>query len=269
MTKLLWLILLGPLTGTSQNYGYFAGGRSSALAHSSVALEDIWSGHHNQAGLGFLENTALGLSYENRFFLRDLALANLAFAHPSKLGTFGFSISHFGFELYHESKFGLNYSRAFTKKFSFGLQFNYQAYYVEEGSGNPSAITFETGFLVKPLKNLNLGFHLFNPTSTFKNSATEESLAAIARLGAQYKLSPQLALNAEVKKSQNVLEYYSLGVECIVAKPLTLRTGIGLQPFKSTVGLGLKLNDFLIDISYAYAQVLANSGNVSLQYHFK
>ncbi len=268
MARILTLLLLLPLAGFAQNYAYFAGGRSAGLAHSSVAITDIWAGHHNQAALGFLEKTTVAISYENRFFLPDLALANAAFAYPSKLGTLGLSLSYFGFELYNESKFGLNYSRAFGKYFSLGLQVNYHSYYVSEGSGSPNSVTFEAGVLAKPVKNLNIGFHVFNPSSSFKNIETEERLPLIARLGAMYKVGDEIGITAEVKKSEGIEERYAVGLEYRIIEKIVLRTGVGLQPLNNTFGLGLDLGAFTADLSYEYAQVLGSNGNLSLQYAF-
>ncbi len=268
MARILTLLLLLPIAGFAQNYAYFAGGRSAALAHSSVAITDIWAGQHNQAALGFLEKTTVAVSYENRFFLPDLSLANVAFAYPSKLGTIGLSLSYFGFDLYNESKFGLNYSRAFGKYFSLGLQVNYHGYYISEGSGSPGAVTFEAGILAKPIKNLNIGFHVFNPSTSLKNVETEERLPLIVRLGAMYQIGDDIGITAEVKKNESVEERYAIGLEYRILEKIVLRTGVGLQPLTNTFGLGLDFGAFTADVSYEYAQVLGNNGNLSLQYAF-
>lgn len=268
MIRYITAFLLFPIFSMAQNYGYFAGARSASLAHSSVAISDVWAAHHNQAALAYLEKPSVGVSFEKRYFLSDLSLGNVAFAYPSKLGTIGFSVSYFGFDLYNESKFGLNYSRSFGKYFSFGLQLNYHDYYVEEGIGSPSALTFEAGVLAKPIKKLSLGFHIFNPTASTKNIETEERLPLIARLGALYQVGDDLMITAEVKKHENAKERYAAGVEYQLLEALVFRTGVGVQPLTNTFGLGLKLGWFTTDLSYEYAQVLGSNANISLQYAF-
>lgn len=268
MIRALTLLLILPFASFSQNFGYMAGGRSAALAHSSVALTDVWAVHHNQAALGFLEKTTVGISYENRFFLPDLSLGNAAFAMPTNLGTVGLSFSYFGFELYNESKFGLNYARAFGKYFSMGLQINYHSYNISEGSGSDGAVTFEAGLLARPIKKLQIGFHVFNPSTSQKNAETEERLPLIVRLGAQYKIGDEVSLTAEVKKNENTAERYALGFEYQIVEKIVLRTGVGLQPLTNTFGVGLNLGSFSTHLSYEYAQVLGSNGNISLQYSF-
>ncbi len=257
-----------PICGFAQNFSQFAGARSAGLAHSSVAISDVWAAHHNQAALGFLDESGIGGSVENRFFINELKVVQIAGAyHFDKIGTFGLVASSFGFELYNESKYGLSYSRAFGDYFSVGLQLNYQNYYVEEGTGNNGALTFETGILAKPTDKLNIGFHVFNPSQAFKNSDAEERLPYIGRLGFKYQFSDEFFLTAEAKKQQELAERYSLGVEYQFIEVLVFRTGVGIQPLSNHFGLGLKLEKFEVDLSYEYAQTLGSNGVLSLQYY--
>ena len=152
--------------------------------------------------------------------------------------------------------------------FHLGLQLNYHSFYVEEGSGKPSSLTFEAGILARPVPHLSLGFHIFNPTSNFKNTETEERLPLIARLGALYKFNDNTAITAEVRKNENTAEHYAIGFEYRFLEKLIFRTGIGLQPLTNTFGLGFDFGNFTTDLSYEYAQVLGNNANLSLQYAF-
>ena len=231
-------------------------------------MTDIWSSFHNQAGLAYLDYPSTAISYENRFFLKDLSLANAAFAFPSKLGTIGLSLTYFGFELYNESKIGLNYSRKFGQYFSAGLQLNYHSFYVEEGNYTPGFITVEAGLLAKPIPKLSIGFHIFNPTNSHKHKDTDQQLNPILRLGALYQFNEEVGLSGEVKKAVNLEERYAIGFEYHIVEVLTLRTGVGIQPFSNTFGLGLNLGKLSTDLSYEYAQTLSNNASISLQYEF-
>ena len=48
------------------------GSRSNSMGNASVALTDVWAFHHNPAGLSELKNIHGGISYENRFLLKEL-----------------------------------------------------------------------------------------------------------------------------------------------------------------------------------------------------
>src|SRR5437879_770897 len=86
------------------NEDYPVGGRSSAMGNASVSLADVWSAHHNQAGLGFEKNISAGVYYENRFLLKELGVKGAVIALPEKGGTFGLCVTNFGYSLYSEKK---------------------------------------------------------------------------------------------------------------------------------------------------------------------
>ena len=65
------------------------GARSSGMGNASVSLSDVWSAHHNQAGLGFVRDISAGAYYENRFLLKELSIKGGVVALPVKGGTFG------------------------------------------------------------------------------------------------------------------------------------------------------------------------------------
>ena len=73
------------------------GGRSAAMANSSVTLSDFWAIQNNQAGLADFSHIALGLYYENRFMVKELGLRCGAFVLPTKSGVFGLNYNYFGY----------------------------------------------------------------------------------------------------------------------------------------------------------------------------
>lgn len=263
--KLSLLTVLIPISGWAQNYSLFAGARSASLAHTSVTLTDIWASHHNQAGLAFIEEPVAAVSYQNRFLLRDLSLFHAALALPLHSGTMGLSISHFGFELYNQSKAGINYSRKFGPYFSTGIQINYERFYVSEGNSS-GAVSFEVGVLGKPVRNISLAFHLYNPSGNYKNTETEERLPFTGRLGAQYRFSEEVFLCAEIRKEEQFPEQYTLGFEYQLQDVLALRTGVGIQPWTNAFGLGFNWDPLIFDIAYEYRGLPGSNLQLSVQY---
>jgi hypothetical protein len=59
------------------------------MGNASVSLYDVWSAHHNQAGLGFVRTISAGVNYENRFMVKEISTRGGALAIPVKAGTFG------------------------------------------------------------------------------------------------------------------------------------------------------------------------------------
>lgn len=268
MRTLSLLLLFAANLCHAQNLSYQSGARSAALAHSSVSLTDVWAAHHNQAGLAFLEQASAAIFVSQGYLLSDLNHGAVAVAIPMETGSIGLSLNYFGFELYNETKLGLNYARKFGARFAFGLQINYHNYYVEEGSGSPSALTAEAGIIAKPMDKLRLGFHIFNPTRSSFNGDTQERLPLIGRLGACYDFSDKVRLMAEVRKNQLFVERYALGFEYEFLKNLSFRTGISSEPLQHSFGLGYRLRDFEANLSYEYSRMLGGTGSIGLQYHF-
>jgi len=113
------------LISYSGNDNYPTGSRSASMGNSSVTLSDVWSTHHNQAGLAGLTKPTIGFHHENRFIVKEYGLQSLAFVLPTNSGNFGISLSYFGYSKYNESKIGLGYAKKLSDKISFGVQLDY------------------------------------------------------------------------------------------------------------------------------------------------
>ncbi len=71
--------------------------RSMSLGNASVALNDVWAFHHNPAAIVGLKKVAFGVSYENRFLLRELQSQGFVVAFPIKRGVISLGGQTFGF----------------------------------------------------------------------------------------------------------------------------------------------------------------------------
>ena len=132
------------------------GSRSSGMGNASVSFGDVWSAHHNQAGLGFVRDISAGAYYENRFLLKEISVKGGVVALPIKAGTFGLTISNFGYSLYNENKYSLSFAKTFGDKLSFGLAMDYLTTKIAEGYGNKGVLAGEFGIQAKPLKGLTI-----------------------------------------------------------------------------------------------------------------
>lgn len=263
--KRLILLLLISNSCYSQNYTYFAGSRSSSLAHSSVSLVDIWSSFHNQAGLAFLETDQLAFSYQNRYGLKELSTAYFTLVKSFPIGQFSFSISHFGFEQFNQTKIGLSYSRKIGETWSLGGQLNYENQFIGEAL-NQGILTGEIGLLSKPFKELKLGLHLYNPLNQNWETDLEFSNNIGLRLGANYGFKSKALILVEIQKWADFPERYSIGFEYPILNLLVLRTGFSFQPNSQNFGIGFFVKDFRVDTSLEYSSYLGESFSLSLNY---
>lgn len=268
MHKLLLVILFAPFTVFGSGENFHIGGRSAGLGHASVTLSDLWSVHHNQAGLGLLENAQAGFFYESRFMLSELSLKGAAAVIPTKSGTFGLSVSSFGYSLYGENKYGLAYGRKLNSKVSVGVQLNYHNIRIAENYGNKNTLSMEGGLLAQLTTKLSLGAHIYNPTRAKVSDYDNERLPTIYRFGMNYKFSDKVFIAAEAEKDVDHNAVFKVGVEYHVMEILYLRGGIATNPVYSSFGFGIELKQFKLDIASEFHQVLGHTPQLSLLYTF-
>jgi hypothetical protein len=266
--RILLLLLLMPLSFfAGQDNGHY-GGRSAGMGHSSVMLSDVWSTHHNQAGLGWLKDPTAGIFFQNRYLLKELSYMGFAYAHPIKSGTFGLSFSNFGSSLYGESKIGLGYGMKFSDKITGGLQLNYHNTRIANNYGNHSGITAEIGMQAYLTDNFMLAVHLFNPTRSKLNEYNDERIPTVIRLGLSYEFSSKIMATMEAEKDLLNKPVFKAGLEYKTNDLIHLRVGVGTNPTIASFGFGINLDNLQIDVAASYHQTLGFSPELSLNYNF-
>jgi hypothetical protein len=245
------------------------GARSAGLANASVTLSDVWSVHHNQAGLGFLEKAGAGVYYENRFLIPELGLSAGVVAVPVKKGAFGLSIRNFGYQLYNESKFGIGYGRSFGDKLSIGMQLNMLNVRFADVYGARNAFTAEVGAIYRLSSSLTVATHINNPTRTKLTELDADRLPTILRFGLRYQFSKKVFIAGEAQKDTYNKAQLRFGLEYMASDVFFLRAGIASNPINSSFGFGLKLKKLMLDFAGSFHQVLGFTPQFSLTYQFK
>src|SRR5690606_5738232 len=99
--------------------------RSMSLANATVALDDVWAYHHNPAAMANLKKIEFGVSYENRFLLKELQSQGLVVALPMKRGVVSIGSQSFGYNQFRTYRTGLGYSMKLSELLSVGVQLNH------------------------------------------------------------------------------------------------------------------------------------------------
>lgn len=263
------------LFATGDNSGM--GARSGGVANASVTFSDLWSIHHNQAGLSSIESITAGIYYQNRFGINELGLQGFAAAIPvpaiSK-GVIGVSVSYFGYSQYNDSKIGLAYSKQLGDKYSVGIQLDYLQTNIGGVYGSKSALAGEVGLQADLLSNLRLGVHVFNPTRTKISEVTlqetliTERIPTIMRVGLCYAFSDRVLLVIEAEKDVYYKSIFKIGVEYKPVNQFYLRGGLSTDPVTNSFGFGVYLKSFKIDFSGCRHQVLGYTTEISMVYDF-
>jgi len=256
----------------SANDNYPTGARNAAMGNVGVMCPGLWSVSHNQAALGFYNHLTAGFYHENRFALSEFSLHSLAFSLPTGTGTFGLSCSYFGYSAYNESKIGLGFGKALNKKFSAGLQFDWLNTHISDETGNIGAMAIEAGILAKPIKNLSIGLHIFNPTvSSFSNLVREEQIPVIMRLGIGYEYREKVFFAFETEKDLKMNPpFFKAGIEYRIIQNLYARAGVMISNLVShAAGVGMILKRIEIDLAFSHHQILGYTPHFSIHYIIK
>ncbi len=252
----------------SANENYPLGSRAAAMGNAFVAVSDLWSVHHNQAGLGSLKNFQAGFHHENRFLTPEFGLQALAFVMPARPGTIGVSYSYFGFSRYNESKLGLAFGRKFGERVAAGLQVNYLHTYIAQDYGDTGNITVEGGFIAQPVDGLFVAAHIYNPTRKTITTYYGNPVPTTIRFGMAGYLNENVLASVEVEKENNFDPVLKGGLEVVVIESLYLRAGINSRPVQASFGLGYVLGGIALDIAFTNHQVLGLTPHFSASYKF-
>ena len=264
---LIIILLIKFQNSFSQGYNY-VGARSNSMANTSVALVDGWAYHHNPGALGDLKKAEVGISYENRFLLKDLQNQGLVYSKPIKKGVISFGAQLFGLNTYRTYRLGGGYSLKLSEKLFAGVQLNYQNIHFSSNYGSRSSVTAEAGIYVKLTNEWKIGVSVFNLGRTKLNSIENERFTTLMRLGSVYQLSKNVLFALEAEKNMNYQLRLKGAVEYKPIKNFFLRGGVSTQPIDFTFGFGYKLKAIQIDLGSAFHQLIGWSPHFSLTYSF-
>lgn len=248
------------------NENLHIGGRASGMGNTGLCIADVWAIRYNQAALADVNSISFGASYESRFLVKSLGVQSLAVAIPTKRGTFGFNYTGIGDNLYRETKIGLGYGMKLSEKVNLGIRLNYHSLNLGNNYGAARNLTFEIGFLAKPTKNIQIGFHLFNPSQTKLNDYQSEEIPVVMNLGMTYKFSEKVKANIEVEKDIDLPFSLKIGLEYFPLENLFIRAGIVTNPSMPTIGFGIVKGNFKLDFSSAFHPSLGITPSLGLRY---
>jgi hypothetical protein len=242
------------------------GARSAGMAGCGVALHnDLWGVQNNPATLAFKEKIQVGIFHENRFLIPGFGSNALALAMPAKPGVFYLSIHSLSLQnLYLANKLALGLAKSFGTKISASVQLDWVYTRLGNNYGAASTATAELGIYVEPIKNLSLGFHLFNPTSSQVSKSREQRLPTVARLGGTYTFSQKLFLSLEVEKDILYKSAVRSGIEYHPVELFFIRIGAASNPGLTSFGFGLQLKQLRLDIASSFHQQLGFSPSIGL-----
>lgn len=237
------------------------GAKAWMLGGSSVAHADAWSANNNPAAITILRKNQYGLYSEQRFVEKNLRLANLCVVIPSRYVHVGATLNYYGYSVFNQQKIGLSLSKALSPSFSLGVQLNYVSTFIEQ-YGRAGNIVLAGGISATPLRQLRIGFMLFNPTQNTYGKYTDEKIAAYAKLGCAFDVSERVLLNLEADQGLNKQLSWRGGVHYKIHEVVHLALGAATQPTYYTFGTVLLMKNMKLEMAASFHEVLGLTPHV-------
>jgi len=230
------LCLLSIAVYTQNPYRLSAGARQVGLAYATVATGGFWASFHNQASLAGMEKWSVGLNQDNRFGLSELSNKTFGMILPSgKRGALGMVYSYYGYSEYNRHTMGLAYGMKLGEKLSAGIQTDLYSTRIAGDYRNRYDLTFEGGIQFKPVNELIIGAHIYNPVPT---KLHESDIPLVLRLGASYRFASSFLAMAEMETSDRQYTNVRVAVEYEFLDKLFLRGGFMSKPLGYSFGGG-------------------------------
>ncbi|MFT5859398.1 MAG: hypothetical protein ACI865_001499 [Flavobacteriaceae bacterium] len=265
MIKHLLILLCGVFTLTSFGQGWVPmGARSMSMANASTTLNDVWGFHHNPAALADIETVTAGVSYENRFLLRELQSQGFAVAIPLSVGVLSVGGQTYGYSQYRSYKGGLGYSMQLAEKLYAGVQLNYLGLQLPDNYGSKSSLSAEAGIYAKFTDNWKIGFSVYNMGRAKLADFEDDRFSTVMRIGTAYTFSEKVIVAVDLEKNLDYPLRFKMGVEYEVVDNFFLRGGMATNPVELTFGFGYKLRQIQLGIGSAYHQTLGWSPHFAL-----
>lgn len=234
---------------------------------SATSLSNVFSAGHNQAATAFLDRPAVGLMYSSVFLTAGINNFSVYGAYPfTKGGTLSITTNYYGFSAYRDINAGIGYSLKLAKAFSIGAQIDLFSTAIE-GYGSKRWVSFELGMYAKPLNQLSLGAHIYNPLRLKADEATGERLPTIIKAGLTYSPNENFHLTGEYKQDIDANPIFSVAAYYRAIDKFSIR--LGFSSLTSVAfGMGIHFKDLDLHIGSTYRHPLGFSPYSAMSYVF-
>jgi len=243
---------------------------TESVANAAVADRKHWTAFGNPANSAFSEKIELGIQYENRYFVNELANRSLNFLLPTKYVNTSLSVSYFGYSYYNHIMTGLGFARNFADNFSLGLQFNYVTTYFAAQNSYRGAFFPQIGTNIRLSSVIYLGFSTFNPfQANIKTEYTVVRLPSVFSLGIDYLIGKDFVARLQAEKEISSAYRVAAGFEYSMLQAITLKIGAyHLDYFVPCLGFGLHLGEFSFVLNGELHPLLGLVTAASAKYRF-
>jgi hypothetical protein len=246
-----------------------AGSRSMSMGNASTTFDDVWAYQNNPGALGAITTFSAGLSYENRFLLKEFQTQGFAVAIPLKVGVISFGGDMFGYRNYRSYQAGVGYSMKLSEKFSAGVQLNYKGLSLSSNYGSKHTISAAAGIYAKVTENWKIGVSAYNVGRAKLSDFEDDRFSTVLRLGTSYLFSKKFLIAIEGEKDIDNPFRFKTGLEYEPLKNFFIRGGVQTTPIEFSFGFGYHFKQVHLGVGSSYHQILGWSPNFSIVFQAK
>jgi hypothetical protein len=220
----------------------------------------------NPAALGHLNYTGAAICSERKFFLPELNSFYAGAAFPADHGGFALNAFYSGFNLYNETQLGLAYGRQIGDAVSIGLRFNYNSIRIA-GYGKASAVSFETGVLLRLTDKIFAAVDIDNPAGGKFGKGNQEQLPSVYTAGFGYAASQKFYFSIDIIKEEGEMVSVNAAFQYKPAPQLLVKCIVS----GNAIGMAARFSfsTFHVEVAAGYHQQLGVTPGLLLLFNFK
>lgn len=254
-----WLILICltcPLFGQNINTGT----SYSGMGNSCVMLQSAESVYHNVAGINNIKNYVVGISYIEKFHIKEFSTRSLFVVCPLKWGVSAIDYQLFGYSEYYFDQLGLSLAKKLSNNLSLGVKLRYLHSFINSYNSHRTDYNLDIGIQYIYEDDFYFGVNISNLVDN-KNPISERLL----RVGVAYRYT-DLLFSLEYDKVLEFNSFYLIGFNYQIFDDFSIKLGYNSIGNTKYMGLGYKYKKFLSSISFSMHNTLGVSSELSLSY---
>jgi len=211
-------------------------------------------------------NFLFGVSYSNRFLLKDLAAKDVILICPVSNSRAVVSFGQFGNEAFRENHLCFGLAKSLGARISGGILFHYIRLQMAENLGQPTLITLKLGFRYES-QGLGSGISIFNPLGQqmkYRNFLHEYPMSV--RVGVHKWFGDGVLVLSQLSYDGIKNIRCQIGLQYNVLDRLCFRTGLQTLSPGWSLGLGFFFCKTQADFAFSCHEYLGFSPSVSLYF---
>lgn len=258
----LWLVIPNPSSAQIDLSNHGFGAKTQGLGNVKLYQKDSWSLFNNVGGLHRIENSELGVSFDQRYGIQELSSVAFALAVKKPKRTLGVGIARFGGEAFQQHR--LDFGVATTSGIlSIGLNATWFQTHIE-GFGTGNALLISLGSVTELGPQFFLNTHLSNVTRAKISKQNQVQIPTQLTLGITYLAAKNLEFHSELEKGFEHPPQVKIGLNYQLETWIFLRTGFHTNPNSLHFGLGLHKKNYGLDYAIGQTTALGETHHLSV-----